>query len=429
MAMKKLLKYKSALMFKKSVGPQGIDRKKLDALRSKTKKAHQKSHKKIESDEHSFISALYDQKMSRDISSYAAKIKKNYKQLLLIGIGGSDLGARALREIFHDKSDSLELFFLGDTTDPREIERVCSKIDFKKCAVNVVSKSGNTVEVLSVFLYIRERLVKALGKNKHASAIYAITEDNSGALKKLVDLNGYHFIEHPANIGGRWSVLSIVGLLSAAAAGISHSQLRKGGRELYEAYKRSVNNPAMTYAALHYMAMKNGQSNAVLMPYSAVLEKFGHWYRQLFGESLGKKNKGLTPIVCLGPKDQHSQMQLYNEGPFDKVVTFLKIEKDNLGFTVPKSWRGEEAVKYLEGWRLHEILNVEQDATARALAHHGRPNGTIAVPELNEYYTGQLFMFFELACIYLAELMRVNAFNQPGVEEGKKIMSRKLKRR
>lgn len=430
------IKYNDAWMHRKAVGNHGISSTKVNVNKARQMKAHQAAITLLDSGEQGFIKTLFNSKDLALINKWSEYLSKSFSQILLIGIGGSDLGARALNQIFPSSSKK-QVFFLGDTADPIEINRVCSAIDWKKCAVIPVSKSGSTVETITVFLYARDLLIKAVGKEKHKKHIYMLTEDNPSVLHNIAIRQEYTLIPHPQNIGGRWTVLSIVALLSSAFTGANVKELRKGARDFYNMAKLSKNNPAMKYAMLHYLGCKQGQSLAVLMPYSSRLESFGAWYRQLFAESLGKAknrkgkivNTGVTPIVAVGPKDQHSQVQLYNDGPYDKLITFIRVESTVSNEMVPKHWKGEESIAYLDSWSYHDLLNIEQESTAQALKVHKRPSGTISIPELSEYYVGQLFILFELACVYLAELFDINAFDQPGVEEGKQWMKNKLTRR
>lgn len=434
--MKLAVKYNDSWMFQKIVGQHGISPAKLKSIQVKRLRAHKSVVKLLDSGEQGFIKTLSDSKELALINKWSGVLKKNFSQILLIGIGGSDLGARALNQAF-SSSNKKQVFFLGDTADPVEIEKVFAQIDWGKCAIIPVSKSGNTVETISVFLFARNKLVKVVGKTKHAKHVFVLTENKPSVFLNIANQQGYNIIPHPLNIGGRWTVLSIVGLLSAAFVGVDIKALRKGARDFYNQAMKFANNPAMKYAALHYLGAKQGQSLAVLMPYSSRLEAFGAWYRQLFAESLGKaKNRkgksgniGLTPIVAIGPKDQHSQVQLYNEGPFDKLVTFIRVENSNLLSKVPKHWPGEDDIAYLDNWPYQDMLNIEQESTAKALKNHKRPSGTISIPEISEYSVGQLFVFFELACIYLAELFDINAFDQPGVEQGKEWMRKKLNKK
>lgn len=426
--MPKQLSYDYSLMMKEAVGSKGIGEKKLAKLQPRLKAVHSEAHAFMDSGEQGFIQTLFDTSESKLIREQAQLFQKKFKQLLVIGIGGSDLGARALQSLFAKKTTKLEVFFLGDTTDPIEIERVCKQIDWKHCAVNPVSKSGNTVEPLSVFFYVQQQLIKAVGKKNHAKHVFVTTEDKQSIFHQLVQKHGYTLIPHPFSIGGRWTVLSVVGLVSAEASGIATSQLRKGARDYYLSASKKTMNPSLIYAALHYLGIQQNQSLAVLMPYAADLEEFGGWYRQLFAESLGKeKNRkgkkvytGLTPLAANGPKDQHSQVQLYNSGPFDKLITFIRVQQDQAKLSIPAV--AKEEASFLSQKSFHEILGIEQEATALALANHKRPSGTILLPDMSEYTIGQLFCFFELACVYLAELLDINAFDQPGVEEGKNNM-------
>lgn len=427
--MPKNISYDYSLMMQDVVGKHGISEVKLNKLEQRMKGAHKQAHALLASGEQGFIQTLSDKTELELIKKTAKKIQSTFSQLLVIGIGGSDLGARALQSIFASNKSKVQILFLGDTTDPEELDRICSQIDWKSCAINPVSKSGNTVEPLSTFLYVQKKLIKAVGKKRHADHVFVTTQDSDSIFRQLVDQYGYTLVPHPMNIGGRWTILSVVGLLSAAASGIAADQLRKGALDYYRKANKQMNNAAMIYAALHYLGQEKGKSLAVLMPYSSRLEQVGGWYRQLFAESLGKEktrskktvNTGLTPIAANGPKDQHSQVQLYASGPFDKLITFIRLEQSSKSNRVPVLAKSHSAA-YLSKMRFHEILNHEQEATAIALASKKRPSGTIVLPELSEYSIGQLICFFELACVYLAELLDINAFDQPGVEEGKKNM-------
>jgi len=424
------IKYDYSLMLKGAIGSKGLSEDKLKKIQPHLRDVHKTSHILLDTGEQGFIQTLFDQKETKLILDHANKIKKKFKQMLVIGIGGSDLGARALQSIFQDKTKGVEILFLGDTTDPLEIKRICSRINWSQCAINPVSKSGNTVEPLSTFLYVRQQLIKHVGKKYHAKHVFVTTQDQDSALKKLVDKNGYTLIPHPKNIGGRWTAMTLVGLLSAAVSGIDIKALRNGAKDYYaKAAKKSMNG-AMVYASLHYLGIKQEQSLAVLMPYASHLEEFGGWYRQLFAESLGKaKNRkgkkvytGVTPIAANGPKDQHSQVQLYSSGPFDKLITFIHIEEDKANLSVPRLKNTDNLPSFLSEIKFQDILQYEQEATALALASHKRASGVIRLSDSSEYVIGQLFCFFELACVYLAEILDINAFDQPGVEEGKNNM-------
>lgn len=407
-------------MLKKHVGSSGVDEKDVIKLASKTKLVHSRTHKMLKTGKGSaFVRELSNNASVYSIKKQAEFVRKHFESLIVIGIGGSDLGARVLQQAFKRSGNGVDVYFLGDTTDPSEIEKILSEVNLKRTAINIVSKSGNTVEPLATFLYVRKKLITEVGKKEHAEHIFVTTDPSESILNKMVELHGYHWLHHPHDIGGRWAVLTVVGLFSAACSGIDIRELVKGAKDYYERSKAKPRNASMIYAALHHLAFKQGKNISVLMPYSSQLSTLGDWYSQLWAESLGKEGKGMTPVSALGPKDQHSQVQLYNQGPDDKIITFIKVNKIDHKAVVPKHLEGEEEIKFLDGKKLDDILNIEQQATSLALKKHKRPNATITIDEVSENQVGQLLMFFMLACVYSAEFENINAFDQPGVEEGK----------
>ena len=238
----KPLQYDYSLMLKGAVGSKGISEAKLKKLAKKTTAAHHASHKLLDSGEQGFVKTLFSKKDEAQLTKSVQKLKeRKFKQLLVIGIGGSDLGARALQSIFREKvgKQGMEVLFLGDTPDPQEIKRVCKLIDWKHCAINPVSKSGNTVEPLSVFFYARKLLIKSVGKEQHARHIFVTTQDQPSLFRNLVNQHGYTLIPHPQTIGGRWTVLSLVGLVSAAASGIDIHALKTGAKSFYNKAKKT----------------------------------------------------------------------------------------------------------------------------------------------------------------------------------------------
>jgi len=357
------------------------------------------------------------------INSLAGALRKEFRDVILVGIGGSDLGARAvhraLNHQFHNMLHRPRLFFLGDTTDPVAIQEVLDVVDLKQTAVIVVSKSGNTVEQMSTFVYLRQQLLDVVGENV-SSHIVILTDAAVGTLRDLVKQEGYRSLDVPDDVGGRFSVLSNVGLLPLAVAGIDIAQLLAGARAMDQEDNRSNESIAFRYAALQYAHYQGGKRISVLMPYTYGLREFGFWFRQLWAESLGKnENTGPTPIAAVGPTDQHSQVQLYMEGPADKVFTFITVQEPAVNMELPDSF---PALDYLKGHSFNEILLAEQRATAYALAEAGRPSLTLRLEKLDAYHLGQLLYFFELATSYAGAMFKVNAYDQPGVEIGKKYM-------
>lgn len=367
-----------------------------------------------------------DQRMLKRLQA-TVRATKGSDTLLVLGIGGSDLGARMLLEALPHKKN---VVFAGSNTDPDELEEIFAKLNWKKTVINIVSKSGDTIEPMSAFFIARERLQKAVGKN-FATHIIATTDAFRGTLRTLATEEGYHRLIVPGNVGGRFSVLTDVGLFPALWAGVDVKNLLAGAAAQQKIFTRqpiSAQLPAQ-YAMIHSEhLLKYGRSLFVLMPYSSKLQSFGKWYRQLVAESLGKGQTrrdtqiefGPTPIAALGATDQHSQMQLYMEGPRDKVITFIEIESfKQRRLRLPKLQLVHGRMHALSGRPLQELIHAERAATSEALEAAGRPNGTIFLPKLDAYHLGELLQFFMLATAYLGEIFDINAFDQPGVEEGK----------
>jgi len=358
---------------------------------------------------------------------------KIFKNLIVLGIGGSDLGARAVISALAKKEFGMKIFFLGGNTDPEEIQRILSQVNLSETLVNVISKSGDTIETMSTFIYIRDLLIKELGVEKHRDHIIATTDKENGTLKSIVNKEGYQALVVPNDVGGRFSVLSTVGLFPIACSGVDINKLLMGAQSIANSLVKSGDSfhQSEIFAALHYLGYaKRGQKIHVLVPYSSRLKEFGFWYRQLWAESLGKKDSlngeeiyvGPTPIASLGSTDQHSQFQLYYFGPFDKILTFIDIEDHGVNITVPAAFDDIEGVSYMAGLNFNKIIRTELQASSLALAERKRANGRLVIPEISEFYIGQLIQFFEIATSYMAFLLNINAYDQPGVELGKQNM-------
>lgn len=422
-------------MMQDAVGEHGINAQELDGLTPKLAEIATK----LQQTKPSFTKLAYDSATADQVTALAEQTTANFENLLVLGIGGSDLGARAIMAAlaspyrnFEQHRNGMRVFFLGGNTDPQEITDVLSQVDLKKTTINIISKSGDTIEPMSAFVFLRDKLVAEVGQENHAKHIIATTDVAKGTMREITDKWGYQSLIVPANVGGRFSVLSTVGLFPAACAGIDVRALLAGAAAMDESISQAAeNNIALLYAALHYLGYRNHNQNIhIVMPYAERLRQFGFWYRQLWAESLGKKessngeviNTGPTPVAALGATDQHSQMQLYNDGPFDKLLTFIRVEKFDQNYKIPKPLEDLEGVTYMAGHDFAEIINTEAKASAIALAQNGRPNGTLVVPELTAHTLGELFMLFEWGTAYMGELLAINSYNQPGVEAGKTAM-------
>jgi len=361
----------------------------------------------------------------------------NFENVVVLGIGGSALGNIALHNSLKPLNWNLTDFdrkgkarvFVVDNVDPEFVNAVLSKIDLSRTLFNVISKSGTTAEAMANYLVVRGFLDKAgLSPAEH---LLFTTDPEKGVLRTIARKEGIKTLTIPEDVGGRFSILTPVGLASAFAEGINIDALYMGARHGLERYKnrKASENPLILNALLHLEAINSGKNISVMMPYSNRLYSLADWYRQLWAESLGKRFDrdgrevftGQTPVKALGAVDQHSQVQLYNEGPKDKIITFLKLENFSTDYEIPALHNDIEALSYLGGKKLSTLLNSEQYGTALALAKNGVPNLTVTFPELNEENVGEFILYYELLTATMGELLHINPYDQPGVELGKKI--------
>jgi len=366
--------------------------------------------------------------LSQDTSSIkriAQHIRKTSGDFLLLGIGGSALGPRAILEAlspFHNLRKKPRVF-IYDNVDPRTFKHILSLIDLKTTSVNVISKSGSTAETAASFLILWDRMKKRLGKE--ALKRFVVTTDpEKGNLRRIVNEEGLTSLPIPPGVGGRYSVLSPVGLLLAEIIGIKSNELLKGARDIQKKCSQPdvLKNPAYMFGTLLYLMNTERQRTMnVMVPYADSLKPLSEWFCQLWAESLGKENKGLTPYPSLGTTDQHSQMQLWIEGPSDKVIIFIRVNDYGTDMKMPAVFRDIDGLNYLSGHSLGELIKAEEEASELALAKSGRPNMTISIPAIDAYHLGQLFYFFEIATAYTGILLDINPFDQPGVEEGKNL--------
>ena len=376
--------------------------------------------------------------LADDIVAYAAEVSEQYDDYLLVGIGGSSLGAIAtIQALAHPHRNLLPKskrggprFFVLDNPDPEKVAATLETVDLSKTLVNVVTKSGQTAETMANFLVALEALEGAVGKDQARKQVLATTDPSSGLLRQLADEAGYRTFEVPPGVDGRQTVLSAVGLIPAALAGVDIHGLLAGAAALRDRCKTPElrANPAYLLAALDVIAcQQHGKSMLVTMPYADALYGISDWFRQLWAESLGKRLSrsggevfaGQTPIKALGAIDQHSQIQLYTEGPNDKVVSIIRVGDYRESVTIASPPASIEELAYLKQAELGQLLDREALATAWALTEAKRPNYTITVPTIDAGIVGELFFLYELQTVMAGALLDVNPFGQPGVEAGK----------
>lgn len=373
-----------------------------------------------------------------EIQSFASEQRGKYQDFILIGIGGSSLGAiSAIQALTHPFRNLLPpdqrggpRFFVLDNPDPEKVAATLATVDLDKTLVNVVTKSGQTAETMANFLVAEQALVAAVGKERAREQIVATTDPESGLLRKLVDQEGYRAFPVPPGVDGRQTVLSAVGMLPAAMCGIDIGGLLEGAAAMRERCKSTdiFANPAALFAAIAYLAdTDKGKSMLVMMPYADALFGIADWFRQLWAESLGKRLSttgkevfaGQTPIKSLGAIDQHSQIQLYTEGPNDKLLCLTGVEHYRAEVRIDGTPTGIPDLEYLDGAELGTLLDRERVATAWALTQAKRPNLMLTVPTIDAAIVGELYFMHEFQTVVAGGLYGVNPFGQPGVEAGK----------
>lgn len=371
------------------------------------------------------------------VKEYASMVEGRFENILVLGIGGSALGGIALSEallppywnlLSEEQRKGLPRIFFMDNIDPDSMIALLDMLDLSKTLVNVITKSGDTAETMSQFLIIKDRLEKELGDNYRYN-IVATTDKRTGVLRQIAEQEGYKTFVVPDDVGGRFSVFSAVGLLPLALVGIDIDEIIHGIKDMDLALKNIDvhQNIAAQNALIHYLLdTQKGKNISVMMPYSSRLKYVADWFVQLWAESLGKnvdKNGnnvhiGQTPIKSLGATDQHSQIQLYNEGPNNKVINFIRVKEFDNTLEIPKIFE-YTGIGYLGGNTINRLINAEADSTRVALADYKRPTVTITIDKIDGYHLGQLLYMFEIQTAIAGELYNIETFNQPGVEQAK----------
>lgn len=383
-----------------------------------------------------FVDLPNDRSLLDQVTRFAAGARGRYDDVVILGIGGSALGPIALRTALRPSSwNMLDDKARGgyprlqvlDNVDPETIAALLSRLSLARTLFVVTSKSGGTAETMSQFLIVHDRLTSAkLDVTRH---LVFVTDPKQGALRPLADRLKVPALDIPPNIGGRFSVLTPVGTLPAALIGIDVKSLLDGAGEMADRCDSAelAANPAGVFAMLQWLSdTQLRKSIVVFMPYSDPLRDFAAWFVQLWAESLGKKRTdgtsvGSTPLAALGATDQHAQVQLFMEGPADKTVTFVAVKERSTDVKIPAAFSDVKELGYLAGHSLGELIDIEQRATAGALARRGRPNMTIYLDRVDTAHVGQLMMLLEVATAYAGQLYDIDAFNQPGVELGKQF--------
>ena len=372
----------------------------------------------------------YDKAEYQRIQAAARKIQSDSKALVVIGIGGSYLGARAVIELVSSnnynlkKKDTPNIYFTGNGLSGDSMQEVMDLIGDDDFSVNVISKSGTTTEPAVAFRFFKAMLEKKYGKAEAAKRIYATTDKARGALKSLADAEGYDTYVVPDDVGGRYSVLTAVGLLPIAVAGIDLDQLMKGAADMMETCRKAdlAANPAWQYAAARSDLYQQGKKIEILAAYEPRVRFFAEWWKQLYGESEGKENKGLFPASVEFTADLHSMGQYIQQGERLMLETVIRFGKSACQLCVPRDEADGDGLNFLAGKDMDFIATQAMDGTLLAHVEGGVPNLILQAGEINAYTCGELIYFFEYACGLSGYLLGVNPFDQPGVEAYKKNM-------
>ena len=400
-----------------------------------------------------FLEIARPSSLTKEILAYAKSVRGKFEHVVVLGIGGSALGVTALMQalkplswnhIPSKKRGGPQLHVL-DNIDPELIADLDSILDYPKTLFVVISKSGTTPETVAQYLYYKKKMKKAVKAGAFKKHFVMVTDlekgfspkgDSCWSLREEARREEFVNFPIPNNVGGRFSVLTAVGLLPAALIGIDIVKLLKGASKGADSFLtvKAVDNSAYQLARTQYLLQQRyGVTSTVMMAYSSALYSVADWYRQLLAESIGKAvnrdgkmvHAGLTPIKALGVTDQHSQAQLYNEGPYDKFILFLETETFRSKIAIPKVGANERPFSFLSGVSFADLMHTEQRATQEALTHYDRPTANIVLDRISEESLGELFVMLEGSIAFLGEMYSIDAYNQPGVELGK-VLTKKM---
>ncbi|SJZ81039.1 glucose-6-phosphate isomerase [Garciella nitratireducens] len=414
-----------------------IQEHELEEMQAQIQAAHNLLHQKIGagSDFTGWVEYphTYDKEEYIRVQKAAEKIKKDSEVLVVIGIGGSYLGARAVIEsLSHSFShlipqknrQGVSVFFAGNNISGSYLKDLLDLIQEKDFSINVISKSGTTTEPAIAFRIFKDLLEKKYGKEGAKERIYVTTDKEKGALRKLCEKEGYESFVIPNGLGGRYSVLSAVGLLPIAAAGIDTDKLLDGARDAVKEYQDAdvKKNPCYQYAAIRNILNRKGKELEIFVSYEPCFNYFAEWWKQLFGESEGKDGKGIFPASASFSTDLHSLGQIIQDGKNNKFETVVWVKEPNKDVEIIHDKENSDGLNFISGKTLNYVNKMAFQGTLLAHVDGNVPNLIIEIPKLDEYYMGKMIYFFEKACGISGYILGVNPFNQPGVEAYKKNM-------
>jgi glucose-6-phosphate isomerase len=415
-------------MMAEAIGQAGVAEDEVETLTARGVEAAHALQVKRAAGELPLYELPYQEDALATTKALAAEVRAECETLVVLGIGGWSLGTKTLLGAL----ETTRRIVVADNIDPSTFGALLDGLDLNRTAFNVISKSGDTAETMAQFLIVRDLLLRQLGAVEYTKHVVITTDADAGALRQIVHDEGFRALDVPAGVGGRFSVLTAVGLFPAAVAGIRVDDLLAGAAWMDSRCQDAKlwQSPAHLLAALLHLADTRHRQNIVaLMPYADRLHPLAAWFAQLWAETLGKTETingtpvhvGQTPLAAVGATDQHSLLQLFVEGPVDKVVIMLRVEDHGREIPIPAAYTDFDSIGYLGGTGLGQLLNREQRATELALVQQQRPVITISLPQINPFTLGQLFYLFEVAAAFAAALYRVNPLDQPGVQASKRL--------
>lgn len=434
------LRYDDALMFRTALDQvHGLDPALRNSMSARFPDVQGEIARLTANGEYGFLKLGHQPELVGQLTAWRDGIRGRFDHLLVLGIGGSALGAKALlnalktpawNELDRQARNGVPTLTVLENVDPVTVEETLKRLDPRRTLVNVISKSGGTAETLAQYLIVRQWIEEAVGDTAAREHFVITTDPVKGALRAIARAEGITAFDVPPEVGGRFSVLTAVGLVPAAVLDMDIAALLAGAARAVAAAEQPdfAANAAARYAAWQWQAQASRAANVqIVMPYSDRLREFAEWYRQLWAESLGKKVdragreafRGPTPVGAVGATDQHSQVQLFMEGPFDKTITLIRVLDTVHRLPIPARANLAAELAYLPGKTLGALLDAEMLATREALRSQGRMSSTIELDAVDASHLGELMMFFQVATGYAGVWYDVNPFDQPGVELGK----------
>ena len=424
-------------MMAEAIGTAGVAREEVDALATRVSEVTHALKGRRAAGELPFYELPYQKDELARIKSLAAEVRSQCDTLVVLGIGGAALGSRTLIEALGPTAPRV---LIADNIDPWSFGALLDGLELPRTTFNVVSKSGDTVETMAQFLIVRDLLLRSLGAVDYVKRVIITTDAEAGALRQIVHDEGFGDLSIPSNVVGRFSMLTSVGLFPAAVAGLRVDDVLAGAAWMDSRGQEADpwKNPGHLLGTLLYLAATRHQQNVVVvMPYSDRLRAFADWVVLLWAESLGKAatlegmpaHVGQTPLAARGASDQHSLLQLFVEGPADKVILMLRVDDHGRELPIASAYSDLENLAYLGGAGLGQLLNREQLSTELTLLKAKRSVATLTLPQINAFTIGQLAYLFETAAVFAAALYRINPFDQPGIEENQQLTYAQMARK